>query len=912
MTSGLVFALLAVTAGWENVSPTHAEFAPAKVLWRADFACPAAFELEKVGGAEGEAAFTNGTLILKKTNASGMLVLRSSPYACGAGARLRLAADVQVVAGDVERVHLCIRARDKDGAWKPCHELYPARGAAELYSGGPELMLGAVNSAPGRFYRKYGHFLADVSSTAFAIIATGTPSTSVWRDWTAEDVDAAQEKWKQTFADRTPKDRAAERIPTETFDRQVAADTDHVAAIRSQDDVTRLFVDGQAVPPAAFRAKGSFGADALDETFSGASVAKAGVRILAKPINMGTGARGRRYWSREGFDAKGAVADLKRSMRIAPDALYMVALDCNPYPEFTAEEYPAEAFVTQDGRKLMGNGGTTAAVCDDMGLKDDGKRWPWVSFASRKWRDAVKANIRALVAELKRTGLSKRVVGIHLCGFGDGQFYVGPPDYSPVAKAGYAKWCDEPDHVSTNYAFYAKCLAMSAQEKFAETFKTAMGKDTVAVIWLMAQFITTHYLGEFQRGKWVDVAVIQQSYSQRHPGVSVEPRMPYTSFERHGKMYWCELDLRTYGALDTWAVSAPATKGLGQADDFAAWQTTYRKHLGPVIAQRQGFWFYDMAAGWFDPPEIRADIAETLRVQERLLARKPSPWRPSVAVVFDEAGLIGWDGGTVPLNNYTHYLFPVQMERLAMSGVPFEFFLAEDVMRDPSLLAGSKTVVLADFRKFDSRRIDFVRRLADCRRTLVFVGEPGVLGGGESAMGLTVGYSRSDDEPHAVLPGPGVAADLSSRVMLDAERNLADGIWPVKVPCGPRAWIEGGQGMKVLSRFGDGRVAAAERAEGAARFVCVAEPAGLSPSFFNQLCHESGAYVPVSDGGLQVNMNGDFLSVHALRNGRFAFRLPFACRVRNLKSGREETVTGDVLPLVMTAGETCWFELDMD
>lgn len=909
MNALFLSALLAVTAGWENRPSGERETPPARVLWQADLGRTNGFELLRIGGAEGRMRFEAGELVLKKTNDRGLLIVRSAPFACGTGARLRLAADVQVETGDVESAHLCLRAEDKAGNYPPCHALYPRRGADGLYSGGAEQMLSAVNSAPGTYYRKYAHFIGDHDETRLAILASGSPSVSRWKNWTAEDVDAAQIAWQKILSAKTAKDRAHLWVDEAAFDAALAEEGEHTAAIRREDSVVRLFVDGKAVPPAAFRAKCPFGADGLWETFSGRSVADAGVRILAKPINLGTGPKGRHYWTPAGFDAEGAVRDLKNSMRLAPDALYMIALNCNPYPEFTLKEHPDEAFRTADGNLLMGNAGSTGGAYDDMGLKDDGLRWPWVSFASRVWRDAVSENIRRLVAELKRTGLDKRIVGIHLWGFGDGQFYVGPIDCSPVAQSGYAAWCAGADHVSTNYAFYAKSLAMSAQDEFAQAFKAAMGKDVIAVSWLMAQFITTHTLGEFVRGTGVDAVVIQQSYARRAPGLWVEPRIPYSSFERHGKMYWCELDLRTYGALESWAVSAPATKGLGQADDFAAWQTIYRKHLGPVLAQRQGFWFYDMAAGWFDPPEIRDDIAETLRFQERMLTKKPSAWRPNVVVVYDEAGLIGWDGGTVPLNNYTHYLFPVALERLAMSGVPFTFYLAEDALREPSLLEDARLVVLANFRKFDDRRVAFVQKLASARRTLVFIGEPGALGGSEEALGVRVGWSLRD-EPHLVRREPGVSYDLSSRIQLENERNLSEGIWPPSLAKGPRAWVETGESLKVLSRYSDGKIAAGERRMGCARLVVMAESAGLSPSFFNDLCHEAGAYVPVRGGGLQVSMNGDFVSVHALRNGAFDFVLPFACTVTNVKSGREETLCANVLPLSLTAGETCWFTLE--
>ena len=72
----------------------------------------------------------------------------------------------------------------------------------------------------------------------------------------------------------------------------------------------------------------------------------------------------------------------------------------------------------------------------------------------------------------------------------------------------------------------------------------------------------------------------------------------------------------------------------------------------------------------------------------------------------------------------------------------------------------------------------------------------------------------------------------------------------------------------------------------------------------------SGAYVPVEKDGVQVDMNGSFVSVHALRTGKWSFRLPFRCKVENVRSGRMEHV--DTFGLDMTAGETAWFILHRD
>ncbi len=143
-------------------------------------------------------------------------------------------------------------------------------------------------------------------------------------------------------------------------------------------------------------------------------------------------------------------------------------------------------------------------------------------------------------------------------------------------------------------------------------------------------------------------------------------------------------------------------------------------------------------------------------------------------------------------------------------------------------------------------------------------------------------------------------------------RELFDTTKPaIAQPTGRRGNIVEASGVEVLGRFADdGAPAIAVCRHGRARSVYVSAPAGLTPAFFNRLCRKSGAYVPVATDRLQVNMNGDFVSVHAFETGHFDFRLPFPARVTNVKSGRDEPVANGVLPLDLTAGETCWFFLD--
>ena len=124
----------------------------------------------------------------------------------------------------------------------------------------------------------------------------------------------------------------------------------------------------------------------------------------------------------------------------------------------------------------------------------------------------------------------------------------------------------------------------------------------------------------------------------------------------------------------------------------------------------------------------------------------------------------------------------------------------------------------------------------------------------------------------------------------------------------PRNSIVEGEGVKVLARYSkDGAPAIAENGVAGARHVVFTEAGGISGAAFNRLAAEAGAYVALPPDVAQVEMNGDFISVHALKSGDFDFRLPFDCTVENLKSGKAEAVAAGVMPLRMEAGETCQF-----
>ena len=102
-------------------------------------------------------------------------------------------------------------------------------------------------------------------------------------------------------------------------------------------------------------------------------------------------------------------------------------------------------------------------------------RWAWASYSSESFRAEGSRLISALVSELKRTGLSKRVIGFHICGFRDWQF--GTPneiDFSQAAHEAYRK-----RGAGMDYAEFVQREPTQVQNEFARHIKAEMGKDVV-------------------------------------------------------------------------------------------------------------------------------------------------------------------------------------------------------------------------------------------------------------------------------------------------------------------------------------------------------------------------------------------------------------------------------------------------
>ena len=901
-----------ITEGWENIHPGRKAFPSTKPVWKADFSDRGAFVLEKRDGAEGKIDVLGAAIRIRKTNDKGYLLVKDAPFLAPTNTMLQLSADVAVKGATPEYSLGFLRAHGE----KERMSLLPEAMSAERVLGWPE-MTGLINTAPGMTCRKYACYRSEDGRVRPVIVIAGEPSVSVWSHWVAEDHKAARSLWLKEGRDPeiSPKRLKPDLMPNDEFDRMIAADVQHTAKIETVGNGTRLLIEGKPAVPSIY--EGMRHLPDYTEINDARGLIKAGVRI-AGPIVIGAGGASQSdsvCWSYgKPYDAKKAVDHFRETMRGSGDALMMACYNCNAYPEFTTKEHPEDVWLDQNGEQVVGNWGSSCVGYN--GLMDKKNAWPWVSMGSRAWREAICSNIRAFVAELKRRGLDKRLVAIHFSGYNDGQFGMNRPDYSPCAKAEYQRYLKEVEGTgrSTNYWHFCRQMPARVVEEFGRTFKQAMGKDVIVLRRCDSPFVVDFAFGANCRSDGIDITVTGPSYEYRVPAVSCSTFVPFSSMSANNKMLWNEFDLRTWWICQ--AGSVVANRSNGTFEDIECWRTGYRKLAGEMIAHRGGYWFYDMGRGWFSAPGVSEDVGDSFKIFQKLVDKKPSAWKPDVAIVVDEEGFFGWDGGERDYPGHTYQIVERQIRLLGNAGIPYEYFLAEDVMKHPERLDGKKAVFFMLWRKFDDKRIEFTKRLCEKTPTVVFLSECGSLGGrDEEATGFKIDFSW-DAKCFRSIPDRMMKESTLGVMDLEQITGAWFGMNPNKVitpPYGRRGSIIEKPGVVPLARFeDDNSIAIAMRRDGICRRIYISAPGGMSPGFFNRIVRHAGGYAPVNAGCLQVNMNGDFISVHALKAGRYDFKLPFPCKVTNVKSGKEEPAANGILPLNMTAGQTCWFTLDAE
>jgi len=700
------------------------------------------------------------------------------------------------------------------------------------------------------------------------------------------------------------------------------------AKVSGTEGTTHFYLDGKEAWPVFYRGIYGGGKDCpekADENKPGiadpAGFAARGV-VINNVVLMPT------YWTGpDKYDWEQCEISLMEILRKNPNAKLLLDLAMDPGLAWV-KKYPGEVWQKKDGKQFEG----TYEV-------------PPVSYSSAQWRKDGSEAIRHLIADLKKHGFWKIVVGVQLDGGHDWQFWTKAlgeyaADYSQCNINAYQQYLKENYHdihtlnsvwrtkytdfkqieipdpskehetnpaiiakgALTEYRQFSEANAFDLRECFARAVKENAGKDVFVCAYGMPHENQHNYFIKMagKKGKANDMIASMSFYPYRQPGFA-SGYHPEQSFGFHNTGFMQELDLRSYASDRNDFYDELSKMWCSAQPTIADWRNMHRKLVGISLAQNQGYWYYDMDKQFIDK-DVLDEIGTVKKIADNLVTRKGVEFRPDVCLIrFGAEGRFYGSSvdNTVGATVYWQYML------LETSGVPFDVHYLSDIMQEPALQK-YKVYLFHNNTCLSEKEKEWITKyLKKDKRTLVwmydcgYVTEKGLSAGSLSALtGMNVktaeGYTRavaaitgndilvgSMDGYLKVPEFQGMAEVLCSIFTTNGPAQLLKpfmGRWKyTSVPGASRYqkfWIESGYDNALAIYKEDDKTAMAVKRFPNWTSVYFAAPNALAGEMFNNIAQEAGAYRcgPAAMG--ELRMSGRFVSYHALRSGKYVFRLP--------------------------------------
>ena len=691
---------------------------------------------------------------------------------------------------------------------------------------------------------------------------------------------------------------------------------------------------------------------------------RAGVHTFLLSVSSGKNLYGSGFWTgKDTYDFADMDKWMWRILRVDPMANIIIYLGCEPYVEWGSEN-PDDVCADQNGNKVVVDFHTIRFGGEPPGK---GERFG-PSLVSEKYRRDAAMALRKLVEHLETSDLGKAVVGYHLCGFSDGQFFDWDygyknqhiADFSPAGMASFRNW------LSRRYEGNVDKLRAAWNDP-AVTFETAL-RPTVDQIWTdkylvdsqqvadhnrfasegqaetvlsLAKtlreatngtaFIGTYYeditgtvynhgaLKSYLTSPYIDYLTGPADYRIRKEGYSGGVRNTFGSTLLHGKMFLTEQDWRSWCSGPNSPVENFA---YGRAESPEEHNAMVRRESGMMLAFGLGTWWYDLAGKWFRDDRIMGGIAEAVAAFERDLHTKGLP-KADVGVFISED------------TNFYHTLRTAEIMRsgitkqrvqLNTSGTPYRLYLLSDAGVKP--IPQHKVYMFIDCMAINATQRKYIEGLKRDGNTLVFIGSPGII---DQEQPYTANALTGKERTKSRL----TIETLTGIHLKDYEGKQAAYTLPAKhellLGTGDRLALPlvyssmlidfPQDGVPVfavqdaeatpLATFADGKhVAVAVKKLENFRVIYSAIPV-LSDAFLNRIAATGGAWV-VAPPGDAVYANENFMTIHAmhaLNDGKKCLSLLRPSKVIDMHNGTVIAESANKIELTMKIGETRWFHL---
>ena len=615
-----------------------------------------------------------------------------------------------------------------------------------------------VNRKPGEWERRTMQYQVPekVKHVRIGVYLRGDPASVRWRsiyfglgpwvpDSRADDHDLSWHFKKNT-----------EPLPDAEVKAVLAARPEATAEILPGNS-PRILLKGKKEIPVIY-----FG-DAFDATRNKtAAFQAAGIDLQIIPIF-----RKSYFWiGNKQYNFDNVDRTIMENIRRNPHGNFIIGINVTPYAKWV-EDFPSEAAVNRKGMQQTS--------------RDGRKNLP--GYYSRVYQEQALEYIRQVIAHMRKQPYFKAVVGFHITGNEDGQFYYQvkygryrDEAYSPSAlepfraflrkrynndPAALKKAWNRKDVTFENAApprtprplntfFWDRSKDMAywdvsvfmneAMGEFADAMcreaKKAAGKKVIAIMWWGRggeQFVQPHFAQTrvILPGKGMDLMGGQPGYfGERNNGLtSYYPQIP-DSLRMHNKIPIIEADFRTW---TTQYKSLQQDSHVVRYWTPEAFRNALLREAGRFFSVGGGIWFYDMTAGWFDDPKLMKDAALVKKIADKL-AENDRPFSPAeIAFIADEDNFLATSEQLHCWNGPNFHAVRKGQRAMMRSGLKYDFVYLNDLISQN--LTHYKIYCFLNLYYVSPRTEAYLNSLRRDGRTLVFVYAPGY----STDRGLDVG-----------------------------------------------------------------------------------------------------------------------------------------------------------------------------
>jgi len=561
----------------------------------------------------------------------------------------------------------------------------------------------------------------------------------------------------------------------------------------------------------------------------------------------------------------------------------------------------------------------------------------------------VAETLRRLAAHVEQSEPGKAVIGYHVAGFNDGQWFqwaslydqnLHLADYCPGAQRSFREWlsrlysgdvealrkawnrpditfetaqippadrywvdgplldADTQQDIADHTRFYSEGIAESVL-MLAGVLKQATPRRILCGTYY--EDITCNSANHIALGRYLDSEALDYlagpaAYGIRMAGYQGAVRSVFGSTLLHGKTYLTEQDWRSWHSVPD---SPENNLAWGRAETAEVHNAMVRRECGMMLAFGLGTWWYDMSGGWFRDDRIMSGIAEALRAFDRDLSTEGTP-RADLAVFVSEES--------------NHYVAPKcggqfrydgilqQIHELNVAGVPYRLYLQSDLGR--AQLPEHKAYLFLNPYYLSQTQREAISALKRDGKLLIFVHAPGVIGAPDPAAVVSevTGLQVQRTADGTRLATTATSTDTPILAGLDGVLNYATGY---NVPAYE---VVDPQATALATYAGAESIAAAARDFGTWKSAFIGVP-GLSAPFVSNLARWAGCWVAAEPGDA-VYASEHILTIHAIFPGHKVLHPLRPSRVTDLTTGEVVSEIAKSIDLDMQRGETRWFWLE--